>query len=76
MGIATASRTSESRQRKALPTVPHPKLELLETRIALTLRYAAAIILWRRSFPSFGRGFDSHRPLHKSNDDSVDLTRQ
>ena len=26
------------------------------------------------SFPSFGRGFDSHRPLHKSIVDSVTLT--
>src|ERR1700756_4393282 len=27
----------------------------------------AGVVQWQyRSFPSFGRGFDSHRPLHKS----------
>jgi len=29
---------------------------------------------WIASFPVFGRGFDSHRPLHKPHD-AVDLTR-
>ena len=38
-------------------------VSLLETRIAPTFRYAAGIILRRRSFPCFGREFDSHRPL-------------
>ncbi len=27
----------------------------------------AGVVQWQNgSFPSFGRGFDSHRPLHKS----------
>src|SRR6266481_9780548 len=30
-------------------------------------RERAGVVQWQyRSFPSFGRGFDSHRPLHKS----------
>jgi hypothetical protein len=29
--------------------------------------HKAGVVQWQyRSFPSFGRGFDSHRPLHKS----------
>ena len=31
------------------------------------LRKRAGVVQWQnRSFPSFGRGFDSHRPLQKS----------
>ena len=30
------------------------------------LESRAGVVQWQyRSFPSFGRGFDSHRPLHK-----------
>jgi hypothetical protein len=32
-----------------------------------TLQCRAGVVQWQyRSFPSFGRGFDSHRPLHNS----------
>src|SRR6266853_3301186 len=33
-----------------------------------SVSFRAGVVQWQyRSFPSFGRGFDSHRPLQKSN---------
>src|SRR5579859_8291345 len=33
----------------------------------VTVVWNAGVVQWQyRSFPSFGRGFDSHRPLHNS----------
>jgi hypothetical protein len=41
-----------------------PERDKLQMKIES--REAAGVVQWQyRSFPSFGRGFDSHRPLHK-----------
>src|SRR5215469_16304449 len=40
-------------------------------------RREAGVVQWQnRSFPSFGRGFDSHRPLQKSRDFAAATARR
>jgi hypothetical protein len=46
------------------PTSGHSVLAIMHLCIINSLLPRAGVVQWQyRSFPSFGRGFDSHRPL-------------
>ena len=48
--------------------IGRPVREVAELCIITKLENRAGVVQWQyRSFPSFGRGFDSHRPLQKTN---------